>query len=35
MADILLPQGEIVAVGDDQIPHIEDTRKVAERINKL
>lgn len=33
-ADILLPRGEIVAVGADQIPHIEATRKVAEKINK-
>ncbi len=32
-ADILLPKGEIVAVGDDQIPHIEMTRNVANKIN--
>ena len=33
-ADILLPRGEIVAVGADQLPHIEATRRVAAKINK-
>lgn len=32
-ADILLPKWEIVAVGEDQIPHIEMTRRVANKIN--
>ncbi len=33
-ADILLPKWEIIAVWEDQIPHIEMTRQVADRINK-
>lgn len=33
-ADILLPQGEIVPVGEDQIPHIELARKIIDRVNK-
>lgn len=33
-ADILLPKWEIIAVWEDQIPHIEMTRAVAQKINK-
>ncbi len=32
-ADILLYKGEIVPVGDDQVPHIEITREIARRFN--
>ncbi len=34
VADILLPQWEIVPVGEDQIPHIELARKIIDRVNK-
>ncbi|MDD2917240.1 MAG: tryptophan--tRNA ligase [Candidatus Gracilibacteria bacterium] len=34
VADILLPRGEIVPVGEDQIPHIELARKIIDRVNK-
>lgn len=33
VGDILLPKADLVPVGDDQIPHIEFTRKVARRFN--
>lgn len=33
-ADILLPQGEIIPVWEDQIPHIELARKIIDRVNK-
>ena len=32
-ADILLPKADLVPVGEDQLPHIELTRKVAGRFN--
>lgn len=32
-ADILLPKANLVPVGEDQLPHIELTRKVASRFN--
>ncbi|MHB0988660.1 MAG: tryptophan--tRNA ligase [Bellilinea sp.] len=34
-ADILLYKGQIVPVGEDQLPHIELTREVAHRFNQL
>lgn len=34
-ADILLPKGELVPVGEDQNPHIELTRRIAKRFNTL
>jgi tryptophanyl-tRNA synthetase len=34
-ADILLYKGEIVPVGEDQVPHIEITREIARRFNNL
>lgn len=34
-ADILLYKGEIVPVGEDQMPHIEITRELARRFNTL
>jgi len=34
-ADILLPKANLVPVGEDQIPHIEQTREVARRFNTL
>ncbi len=34
-ADILLYQGELVPVGEDQLPHLEITREIARRFNKL
>ena len=33
-ADILLYKGEVVPVGDDQVPHIEITREIARRFNQ-
>ncbi len=33
-ADILLYKGNIVPVGEDQIPHVEITREIARRFNK-
>lgn len=33
-ADILLYKGEVVPVGDDQIPHIEITREIARKFNQ-
>lgn len=32
-ADILLPKAHMVPVGEDQIPHIEQTREIARRFN--
>lgn len=32
-ADILLYKGEVVPVGEDQIPHVEITREIARRFN--
>ena len=33
-ADILLYRGEVVPVGEDQLPHIEITRELARRFNR-
>ena len=35
VADILLPNANLVPVGGDQLPHIEMTREVARRFNRL
>ncbi len=35
VADILLPRAQIVPVGEDQLPHIELTRKIARKFNKI
>ena len=35
VADILAMKGEIVPVGEDQIPHLELTREVARKFNQL
>lgn len=34
-ADILIVQGEIVPVGEDQLPHLELTREIVRRFNYL
>ena len=34
-ADILLYKGDVVPVGEDQMPHIEITREIARRFNTL
>jgi tryptophanyl-tRNA synthetase len=34
-ADILLYKGQVVPVGEDQMPHIEITREIARRFNAL
>ena len=34
-ADILLYKGDVVPVGEDQLPHIEITREIARRFNAL
>jgi tryptophanyl-tRNA synthetase len=34
-ADILLPMADLVPVGDDQLPHIEMTREVARKFNRM
>lgn len=34
-ADILLYEGEIVPVGEDQLPHLELTREIARRFNNF
>lgn len=34
-ADILLFKGELVPVGEDQIPHLEQTREIARKFNRL
>jgi tryptophanyl-tRNA synthetase len=35
VADILLPQAHLVPVGDDQLPHIEMSREVARKFNRM
>ncbi|MBI4307107.1 MAG: tryptophan--tRNA ligase [Chloroflexi bacterium] len=35
VADILLPQARLVPVGDDQAPHVEMTREVARKFNRM
>lgn len=35
VADILLPQAHLVPVGEDQIPHIEMTREIARKFNRM
>lgn len=35
VADILLQRADVVPVGEDQLPHIELTREVARRFNRL
>ncbi|MFW6195629.1 MAG: tryptophan--tRNA ligase [Chloroflexota bacterium] len=35
VADILLPRADVVPVGDDQAPHIEMTREIARKFNRL
>lgn len=35
VADILLPKGEIVPVGEDQIPHIELARRIIKKVNGM
>jgi len=35
VADILLPRADLVPVGDDQLPHIEMTREVARKFNRM
>jgi tryptophanyl-tRNA synthetase len=34
-ADILLYKGELVPVGEDQLPHVEITRDIARRFNQI
>ncbi len=34
-ADILLYKGNVVPVGEDQLPHLEITREIARRFNRL
>ncbi len=34
-ADILIYKGEVVPVGEDQLPHLEITREIARRFNSL
>ncbi len=34
VADILLPKGNLVPVGEDQVPHIEFTRELARKFNR-
>ncbi len=34
-ADILLYKGEVVPVGEDQVPHVEITREIARRFNTV
>ena len=34
-ADILVYKGEVVPVGEDQLPHLEITREIARRFNSL
>jgi len=34
-ADILLYRGQVVPVGEDQVPHVEITREIARKFNKL
>ncbi len=35
VADIMLPRADLVPVGDDQLPHIEMTREVARKFNRM
>ena len=35
VANILMPKAHLVPVGEDQLPHIEMTRQVARRFNRL
>ncbi len=35
VADILLPRADLVPVGEDQAPHIEMTREVARKFNRI
>lgn len=35
VADILLPKANLVPVGEDQLPHIELTRKIARKFNRI
>lgn len=35
VADILLPKADLVPVGEDQLPHIEMTREIARKFNKM
>jgi tryptophanyl-tRNA synthetase len=35
VANILMPKADLVPVGEDQLPHIEMTREVARRFNRL
>ena len=35
VADILLPRADLVPVGEDQVPHIEMTREVARKFNRM
>ncbi len=35
VADVLLPRAHLVPVGDDQAPHIEMTREVARKFNRM
>ena len=35
VADILLPKAHLVPVGEDQLPHVEMTREIARRFNRL
>lgn len=35
VADILLPKANLVPVGEDQLPHIELTREIARKFNRM
>ncbi len=35
VADILLPKSNLVPVGEDQLPHIELTREIARKFNRM
>ncbi len=35
IADILLPRAHLVPVGEDQLPHIEMTREIARKFNRM
>lgn len=35
IADILLPKANLVPVGEDQLPHIELTREIARKFNRM
>jgi len=34
-ADILIVKGEVVPVGEDQVPHVEQTREIARKFNSI